>query len=160
MAKKKNKESQQLTELEEAKVKAAKAEAEAIQLREEIARKNDKGPQNKQQKRVVDHIDRPDEIMGRDLQTALVIDAAKFTPEQKVAVEREIRRYVKAGGRVKDRISGQFKPIKAGWKKGITPEQKEYATMLLKKMGRVDDKGEVIPEWDTSVVPGMESLPR
>lgn len=140
-----------LTELQEAKIEAAQAKAEAITAKKELAQaKAPKGMADAVKRTKDGLIKRPDEIMAEDLQVALVKDPSKFTDAEKIAIERTIRRYVKCGGIKHGKV------VPAGWVKGISAEDKEYATGLLKKMGCVDAEGNVIPNWDVSIfVPGM-----
>ena len=141
-----------LTEIEEAKIETAKAKAEATAAKKALAKaKEPKGMRSVVERHADGAIKRPDEIMSEDLQTAMIRDNTKLTDAEVVAIEREIRKSIKRGGIDRDK-----KAIPDGFIKGITQEQKDFATGLLKKLGRVDDKGEVILKWDMGIdVPGM-----
>ena len=85
----------------------------------------------------------------------------ELTDEEVVAVEREIRRYVKAGGpkkdprtgeTLKDARTGEAIEIPGGFKKGISQAAKARCIHFLKLLGR-DTKN---PTWDkTIIVPGF-----
>lgn len=141
-----------VTELEQAKIEAATAKARATVAEKALAKaKEPKGMRSVVERHVDGQIKRPDELMGEDLQVAMVKQDTPLSDNEVIAIEREVRKYVKRGGLDKDK-----KPIEAGFVKGITQEQKDFATGLLKKLGRVDDKGEVILKWDMNInVPGM-----
>lgn len=141
-----------LTELEESKIETAKAKAEATAAKKALAKaKEPKGMASVVERHPDGAIKRPDEIMSENLQTAMIRDNTKLTDAEVVAVEREVRKYIKRGGIDRDK-----KEIPCGFIKGVTQEQKDFATGLLKKLGRIDDKGEVILKWDMNInVPGM-----
>ena len=82
------------------------------------------------------HVKRPDEIMEEALDDAEDREPAEWDDSNRLAVEREIRKYVKKGG-VRADHKGDFYDIAAGFKKGITPAQKKYCLELLEKMGRL-----------------------
>ncbi len=82
------------------------------------------------------HVKRPDEIMEEALDDAEDRDPADYDESNRVAVEREIRKYVKKGGVGRDH-KGDFYDIAAGFRKGITLERKKYCLELLEKMGRL-----------------------
>ena len=82
------------------------------------------------------HVKRPDEIMEEALDDAEDREPAEWDDSNRLAVEREIRKYVKKGG-VRPDDKGDFYDIAAGFKKGTTPAQKKYCLELLEKMGRL-----------------------
>lgn len=95
---------------------------------------------------------RSEQWMAEALTSALGKDAEDLTEQEIVAIERDIRRFVKRGGTRLDR-KGDDIPVTPGFVAGISDEEKAYATALLKKLGR--DK----PEWDTSIiVPGFDNV--
>ena len=96
---------------------------------------------------------RPDEVMARDLATVGAKAPEELTEQQKIAIEREIRRYVRRGY-----IMRSDKPVQLekGYKDKISDADKSRANHLLKMLGRVDKKGNPILLWDESiVVPGF-----
>ena len=105
---------------------------------------------------------RPDEQMKTTLADAVLKDPGDYTDEDKIAMEREIRRYVKKGGAKRDPVTGSFltQPttgesvlIPGGWRKGISEAQKKRASIFLKRMGRDPEN----PTWDESIiVPGFQ----
>ena len=97
--------------------------------------------------------------MKADLATAVVKDG-DYTDDEKISMEREIRRYVKKGGARKDQASGRIMTdgdgntvyLKGGWRKGITDAQKKRCIVFLTRLGRDTTN----PKWDESVpVPGF-----
>lgn len=82
------------------------------------------------------HVKRPDEIMEEALDDAEDRKPKDWDDSNKLAVEREIRRFVKKGGSRKDG-KGNYYDIGAGFKKGTTLDQKKYCLELLEKMGRL-----------------------
>ncbi len=108
-----------------------------------------------------------------------------LTDRNKIDLEREIRRYVKTGGRRKTG-EGKYDIVPHGFKKGLAEDEIAYAATLLERIGRgkakdiiamskkeliLDDEGRVnVKEMNSRyrkagvlldlgiVVPGMESL--
>lgn len=103
---------------------------------------------------------RPEEVMRRNLPFAVTKKKEDMSEPDKVAIEREIRRYVKKGGLRKNHKEDLYN-VPGGYRKGITAERKEYVDVLLKRIGRVDKDGKPIPAWDDSIlVPGMSEALR
>lgn len=73
-----------------------------------------------------------------------------------IAVENEIRKYVKRGKRkmrTKDGMGTKMAKVTGGYRKGIAIELEEFAGKLLKLMGRNK------PVWNENIpVPGQERL--
>ncbi len=91
--------------------------------------------------------------MDKQLAGSAGVKPEDLDEAQKIAIERNIRRYVKKGYSV---IGNVRKDITKGFKAGIPENEKARARTLLKMIGRVDDKGKPILEWDESiVVPGF-----
>ena len=96
---------------------------------------------------------RPDEVMAEDLATVGTKSHEELSDKQKIAIEREIRRYVRRGY-----IMRSDKPIQLekGYKDKISDADKSRADHFLKMLGRVDKNGKPILLWDESiVVPGF-----
>ncbi len=96
---------------------------------------------------------RTDEILESHLDDAETKETSELTPENKMAIEREIRRYVKKGGMTKDKP-----PVKipSGLRKGITKAEIERCDYLLRLIGRVDKDDNPIYKWDeTIMIPGF-----
>lgn len=100
---------------------------------------------------------RPEQVLRETLKGAIKKKMEELTVADIVSLEREVRRYIKKGGFVKT-VKGDLKEVAAGYRKGITEEAKKRCDEFLKRLGRVDKKGNPVPEWDKSInVPGFES---
>lgn len=99
-------------------------------------------------------IKRNEDMLREDYASSLEkTDPADLTPEEKVALEREIRRLVTRGERMDH---GVLKQLKGGphWRKGLTEAEIARGKLLLTRIGRDPEK----PEWDVSIiVPGMDT---
>lgn len=93
---------------------------------------------------------RPDDVMKEDMENIGNKEPGELTDNERIALERYIRKYVKQGG-----VDRDNKKIKGGFRKGLSLEQTDKARLFLKRIGRPLGKGE-IPAWDESiVVPGF-----
>lgn len=124
--------------------KAKRLERENKELRDKAARGRDaqkiKSAPGQQK---IGYRKRPDEIMDTALADAEDRDPAKWDDSNRLAVERTIRKFVRKGGSRKDH-KGTFYEIPAGFRKGLTFEQKVYALGLLEKLGRLKETAEKI----------------
>lgn len=82
------------------------------------------------------HVKRADEVMGEALEDAEEREPANWDESNRVAVEREIRKYVRQGGSRKN-TKGDWYDLPAGFKKGLSLQAKKYALDLLEKMDRL-----------------------
>lgn len=153
-----------LTELQQARVEAAEAKAEAITAKKMLAKATaPKGVGDVVQRKRDGAIKRPQEIMDENLQTAAVKPASQLTEGEKIAVEYNIRKYIKKGkAKTKDRPA-----VEPDFRKNLSDDEKARCCHLLKMVGRakLDEDGEVITHdkdgkflynWDVSIqVPGM-----
>lgn len=70
------------------------------------------------------------------LHAALTVrDPEKLTAKNRIDLEREIRRFVKLGGRRKTG-ENKYSNVPYGFKKGVSAEDMNYAAMLLERIGR------------------------
>ncbi len=137
--------------LAEAEARAKVAENAAAKANAELA--NAQGMKIPNVKKKDTKVRRPDEIMAEDLASAQGIETENLSDKQTVAIEREIRRYVKRGYL---HIANVRKEVPKGYKEGIPEADKARANHLLRMIGRVDADGEPILEWDESIiVPGF-----
>jgi len=106
-------------------------------------------------------VKRTDEIMQETLAEAVLKEPGDLSDDDRVAIEREIRRYVKRGGTMKGsdgRVimslrDGSPRMISGGFKKGIPEADKARCKHLLKLLGRDTET----PSWDTTIrVPGFK----
>ena len=84
-----------------------------------------------------ERIRRADEIMDEAMEDAEDRDPVEWDDSNKLAVERTIRKFVRKGGSVKDQQKGGLKEVPAGFRKGISLAEKEFAIGLLNDMGRL-----------------------
>ena len=120
-------------ETAEQKVKRLEKENKALKS---VAARGRDAAKIKSAEKKVGYVPRPDEIMAEALDDAEQRDPKNWDESNKLAVERTIRRFVRKGGSRKDH-KGDFYDIPAGFKKGITFEEKEYALKLLEMLGRL-----------------------
>ena len=91
---------------------------------------------------------RPDEVLGRQLDVAKLKKTSDLTPDDRRALEREIRRFIKPG---KVSVDSVMKPVKAigidgkpcdggGFRKGLHPQRIQEALSLLILIGRLNKK--------------------
>lgn len=84
----------------------------------------------------IKYVKRAEEIMAEALSDAEDREPIKWDDSNRLAVEREIRKFVRKGGSRKN-SKGDYYDLPAGFKKGITDDAKKYALDLLEKMGRL-----------------------
>lgn len=141
----------------------AEKDAEIAELKAENDKlKAPKGIPTKVQKDHEGVIIRDDEIIRETLDKAILKDPNDFEHADRVAIEREIRRYIKRGGPKKDPRTGAFiidpatgisATIKGGYRKGISDAQKKRCITFLTRLGR----DTVNPSWDENLrIPGFE----
>lgn len=93
---------------------------------------------------------RPDDVMKMDEEKIGDKTPDELTDNERVALERQIRKYVKQGG-----LNRNGDQVKGGFRKGLKPEQYEKAKLYLTRIGRPLKKGDT-PAWDESIiVPGF-----
>lgn len=93
--------------------------------------------------RRVGYVKRPDEYMNEGLAIAEDTEPANWGENIKLAVERTIRRFVRKGGARKDHKENWY-DLPAGFKKGVTFEEKVYTLGLLEKLGRITSAEDII----------------
>lgn len=154
MAKRKRKKATSKT-TETKQPEPAKVDPEVSRLLEENAAlkanaKKPAGIPNAKERTLVGEQPRAEAKMKGHAKTATGKARDAMTDAEVVSVEREIRRYVKKGGMRRDPITGKLEKIEPGFRKNLSEDKKNYAQILLDRMGR--DK----PEWDESIlVPGF-----
>jgi len=96
---------------------------------------------------------RPDDVMNDDLKTIGTTPPSGLSEDQRIALERQIRKHVKSGTKM---IKGVAANVTGGWRKGVSEADKERTIKFLERIGRPLEDGKE-PAWDTSiVVPGMQ----
>jgi len=123
--------------------KAKRLERENAELKARAARGRDAQKMKSAGAPKVGYVPRPDEIMAKALADAEDRDPADWDNSNKLAVERTIRKFVRKGGSRKNH-KGEYYDIPAGFRKGITFEQKVYALGLLEKLGRIKSAKAII----------------
>ncbi len=106
-----------------------------------------------QQAKIINQLTSPKGIQSA--REPFKLEEQPATPRE--LAEKELRKYVKFGGRVKNLVDGKMKNVEPGYRKGVTPENRERAKVLIELLNEKAGKGGMKrnankPQWDLAIL--------